>query len=206
MVKHLITVVMLTALLAACCLPLTTGGGALSGSGKMATRGYAIEGFTGIDAQNGFNVTVTGGDAYKVSVTADDNVLDALSVVKAGDTLRLRVDSRKAQSIHTTRLDAAITMPELKLVSLDSGSRLTAAKPAPRGTALKLTQKAGSHSDLSAMPVQTADLALYAGSSADVNVTDKLDYQLYAGSRLRYTGNPAIGTSKNLEGSTVSQY
>ena len=206
MYKRIITYLMLAALLAGCGLPMTAGVGTLSGSGKMATRDYAIEGFTGIDAKNGFNVTVTGGDKFKVAVTADDNVLDALSVRKAGDTLQLGVDSSKAQSVHTTRLEAAITMPELKGVSLDSGSRLTVAEPAPVGTTLKLTQKAGSHSDLSAMTVQTADVALYAGSSAAISVTDRLDYQLYAGSQLRYTGNPTIGTSKTLAGSTATQY
>jgi Putative auto-transporter adhesin, head GIN domain len=206
MAKRIITLFMLSALLAACCVPLTTVGGALSGSGNMATRDYAIEGFTGIDARNGFNVTVTGGDAFKVAVTTDDNVLDAISVKRVGDKLQLAVDGSKAQSVQTTRLEAAITMPELREVSLDSGSRLTVAEPAPRGTALKLTQKAGSHSDLSAMPVQTASVDLYAGSSADVNVTEKLDYTLHAGSQLRYTGNPAIGAGKNLEGSSATQY
>jgi hypothetical protein len=97
-------------------------------------------------------------------------------------------------------------MPELKGVSLDSGSRLKVAGPGPRGSSLKLTQRAGSHSDLSTMPVQTADVALDAGSSADISVTGKLDYQLHAGSKLRYTGNPAIGASKSLDGSTVTQY
>jgi hypothetical protein len=206
MYKRIITYLMLAALLAGCGLPMTAGGGTLTGSGKMATRDYAIEGFTGIDANNGFNVTVTGGDAYKVSVTADDNVLDAISVRKSGNTLWIGVDSSKAQSVHTTRLEAAITMPELKAVSLDSGSQLTVAKSSPRGTALKLAQRAGSHSDLSAMTVQTADVALYAGSSAAISVTDKLDYQLYAGSELRYTGNPTIGTSKALAGSTATKY
>jgi hypothetical protein len=204
--RRFIILFMLAALLAACGLPLTTGGGSLTGSGKMATRDYAIDGFTGIDARNGFNVTVSGGDAFKVAVTSDDNVLDALSVKKVGDTLQLAVDGSKAQSLHSTRLEAAITLPELKGVSLDSGSRLTVAAPAPRGSALKLTQKSGSHSDLSALPVQTANVALYAGSSADVNVTEKLDYELHAGSRLRYTGDPAIGTSKALEGSQATKY
>jgi Putative auto-transporter adhesin, head GIN domain len=212
MYKRFITYVTLAGLLAAggllaaCCLPITSVGGTLSGSGTLATRDYAIEGFTGIDAKNGFNVTVTGGDAYKVSVTTDENVLDAISVRKSSDTLWLGVDTSKAQSVHTTRLEAAITMPELKAVTLDSGSRLTVAESSPRGTSLKLTQRAGSHSDLSAMPVQTADVALYAGSSADISVTDKLAYQLYAGSQLRYTGNPTIGTSKTLAGSTATQY
>jgi hypothetical protein len=203
--KHLVTYVILAAMLAGCGLPMTAGG-ALSGSGKMATRDYAIEGFTGIDARNGFDVTVTGGDAFKVAVTSDDNVLDAISVKKAGDMLQLAVDGSKAQSVHTTRLEAAITLPELKEVSLDSGSRLTVAEPAPRGTSLKLTQRAGSHSNLSAMPMQTANVDLYAGSGADVNVTGRLDYTLHAGSQLRYTGNPAIGAGKSLEGSTVTKY
>jgi hypothetical protein len=206
MIKRFIPYLMLAILLAGCFVPLTGVGGALTGSGKMATRDYAVEGFTGIDARNGFNVTVTGGDTYKVSITTDDNVLDAITVKKVGDTLQLGVDASKAQSVHTTGLDAAITMPELKAVSLDSGSRLTVAVPSPRGAALKLTQKAGSHSDLSEMPVQTADVTLDAGSSANINVTDKLDYVLRAGSKLRYKGNPAIGASRALDGSTASPY
>jgi len=171
MCKRFVTYVVLAALLApsgvlaACGLPLTTAGDTLTGSGRMATRDYAIDGFAGIDARNGFNVTVTGGDAFKVAVTADDNVLDAISVRKAGDTLQIGVDSSKAQSVQPTRLEAAITLPELKTVSLDSGSRLTVARPSPRGTTLKLTQKAGSRSDLSAMTVRTADVALDAGSA-----------------------------------------
>jgi len=206
MVKHLITYVMLAGLLAACGLPMSTSSGALAGSGKMATRDYAIEGFTGIDARNGFNVTVSGRDTYKVSVTTDDNVLDAISVKKVGDALQLGVDPAKAQSVQPTRLDAVITMPGLQGVALDSGSRLTVAQPGPRGTALKLTQNAGSHSALSAMPVRTANVTLNAGSSAEINVTVKLDYQLNAGSQLRYTGSPTIGTSKALAGSTATQY
>jgi hypothetical protein len=193
-------------LLSACCLPLTTAVGTLTGSGKLATRDYAIQGFAGIDARDGFKVTVTGGDAFKVAVTADDNLLDAISVGKAGDTLRLGVDRSKAQSINTTRREAAITMPELKAVSLDNGSQLTVAKPSPHGTTLRLTQKAGSHSDLSAMTVQTADVALDAGSSADISVTDKLNYELRAGSQLRYAGNPTIGASQSLDGSRATRH
>ena len=56
------------------------------------------------------------------------------------------------------------------------------------------------------MPVQAADVTLDAGSSADINVTGKLDYLLRAGSRLRHTGSPAIGTGNSLEGSKATQY
>jgi hypothetical protein len=206
MVKRFITYVMLAGLFAAGCVPLATGGVTLTGSGNTATRDYAIDGFTGIDASHGFNVTVTGGDTYKVSVTSDDNVLDALSVKKVGNMLQLGVDPTKALSVRPTRLDAAITMPGLEAVALDSGSRLTVAQAAPRGTALKLTQKAGSHSNLSAMPVETANVTLDAGSSADINVTGKLDYALNAGSQLRYTGSPAIGKNQALAGSTATHY
>jgi hypothetical protein len=172
----------------------------------LTTRDYVLDDFSGIDARNGFNVTVTGGDSFKVAVTADDNILDALAVRTDGGKLQLSVDASKARSISATRLDAAVTMPELKEVSLDSGSRLIIANPAPLGSSLKLDQKAGSHADLSAMPVQTADVSLSAGSSADVNVTKLLNYDLHAGSQLRYTGNPAIGAARNLEGSKATSY
>jgi Putative auto-transporter adhesin, head GIN domain len=98
------------ALLSACSLTLPSAVGTLTGSGNLATRDYAIDGFTGIDARDGFRVTVRGGDTFQVAITADDNVLDALSVRKVGDTLRLGVDRSKAQSINTTRREAVITL------------------------------------------------------------------------------------------------
>lgn len=197
MYKRFLIIVVLPIILAAC---------SIQGSGKMATRDYAFDGFTGITVYDGFIVTITGGDTFKVSITTDDNVLDVLSVKKDGDMLQVGVDKSKILSIRTTKLEAAITMPELQAVTLGSGCRLKLAQPSPKGTSLTLKEKPGCQVDLSGMPVQRANVTLDAGSKAIISVTDNLDYHLYAGSVLRYTGNPAIGLGKAHEGAKVIRY
>jgi hypothetical protein len=206
MFQRISIILLISALLTACSLPPTAGGKALQGSRKIATRDYALEGFTGIDAAAGFKVTVSGGSAFKVTVTADDNILDVVSVRKEGSTLRIGTDPSKARSFTTTRLEAAVTMPELQSVLLDSGSQLTLGQPAPKGTALTLGLKAGSQADLGGMAVPKANVTLEAGSKATLNVSGQLDYKLSAGSQLRYTGNATIGSSQTLDGSIVTKY
>jgi hypothetical protein len=206
MFKRLSIILVVAALLTGCSVLPTTGGKALQGSRKIATRDYALDGFTGIDASAGFKVTVSGGSAFKVTVTTDDNILDVVSVRKEGSILHIGIDPAKARSFTTTRLEAAVTLPALESVALDAGSQLTLVRPAPQGTTLTVIGKAGSQADLGAMPVQKANVTLEAGSKATVNVSGQLDYKLSAGSQLRYTGSATIGSSQALDGSVVTKY
>ena len=205
MAKHsLIFVVVLSALLAGCsALPPVN---MTRGSGKYATRDYALNGFTGITTCCGFNVTVTGGSSFKVSVTTDDNLVDAISVKKDGDTLRIELDTSKLSAISSTRLEAAVTMPTLQAVTLDGGARLNVAEPAPQATNLTVSANGGSRTDLSAITAQKAIVKLDGGASATVRVAGNLDYDLNGGSQLRYTGKPTLGSQKTDGGARASEY
>jgi hypothetical protein len=173
----------LAALLSACSQlqAVTT---VLRGSGHYQTRDYPIDGFTGITACCGFRVTVTGGPAFKVSVTADDNILDVLSVKKVGQTLSIDIDRTRAVSINSTKLEAAVTMPALQAVEVSGG---------------------GSQADVSGAAAAKATVTLSGGSRATVNVTGSLDYDLSGGSQLRYQGSPTIGRNTTSGGSSATR-
>lgn len=115
----LVAVVVATALLAGC-TPL----GGLPGSGRLVTKELDLSGFTRVDAGGGFVVDMVQGEAYGVSVTTDDNIVDYLDVGTAGDTLRLGL---KPGSYADVTLKARVTVPRLTGVSLSGGARGTVA-------------------------------------------------------------------------------
>ena len=97
---------------AGCDMPSTGGLGQVIGSGKPVTKTYDYSGFTRVVADNGFEVTVTQGDAYAVSVTADDNLVnDKLKIELDGDTLHLGL--ARLWQFRDVTLKARVTMPRL---------------------------------------------------------------------------------------------
>ncbi len=204
MFKRFVIILALGAfLLSACSTNTPLGISTLKGSGKHATRDYSVTGFTGINACCGFQVTVTGGDAYKVSVTADDNMFDAIVVQKEGDSLRLGIDSKKYPSISTTKLEAQVTMPELKSVDVSGGSQLSITGTSPKGSTLSVNGSGGSKALLGSLSVQSADVNLSGGSQANVNVSGTLNYDLSGGAQLKYSGSPKIGKSSTSGGASA---
>jgi thiol-disulfide isomerase/thioredoxin len=94
----------------------------LRGSGKVISKELDLAGFTTIEVTRSFNVTITRADAFRVTITAEDNVLPAIQAVKEGSKLRL---SLQARSFWVSALKVAITMPALEGVSLTRGGRAT---------------------------------------------------------------------------------
>ena len=193
-------------LLVACGVVTSQGSINVRGSGNIITRDYPLSGFTGISACCGFKVTVAGGDAFHVSVTADDNIVEVLSVRQEGGTLYLELDRSKTISIQSNRLEAAVTMPSLQRVDLSGGSRLDLAQPAPQADSFTMTGSGGSTTDLSAMAAQKASVTLSGGSHATLKVTGSLDYDLSGGSQLRFTGNPKVGSSQTSGGASANPF
>ncbi len=207
MLKHLVFVIIisisLVLLLSACAPPSGIMGNTLVGSGKFATRDYALDGFTGIQADGGLLVTVTGGTAYGVSVTADDNILNSVIVRKQGTDLVLSLANG---SYKTNKLEVAVTLPELTSVKLNGGSRLRTTGPAPQAVNLRIDANGGSNVDVRGIAADKVSVTLNGGSQAWVNAKTSLDYDLNGGSQLRYTGNPTIGGSKAEGGSQVTRF
>jgi hypothetical protein len=109
------------ALVAAAC-GVSLGSVHITGSGNLETRTYDLSGFTSISASHTFDVTVTRGDAFAVSVTADDNLYDDILVEVRGTTLSIGLRSR-VSLIGPSTLKAAVTMPSLSGVDLSGASK-----------------------------------------------------------------------------------
>ncbi len=198
--------IVLSVMLASCVDLGSAGFNGIKGSGQYVTRDYGVEGFTGINVCCGFKVTVTGGDTFKVSVTADDNVMDYIVAKKEGTNLRLGFDTSKISSFNTTKLEATVTMPALQAVTLSGGSQLYLGQSAPQGSSLNVDASGGSQAHLEGMPAQRASVHLSGGAAATVNVTSNLDYDLSGGSSLKYTGNPTIGISSTSGGAQATKF
>jgi hypothetical protein len=95
--------------------------GAIVGSGKMATRDVALSGFNTIEAECPCAVEVTRADTYRVSLTADDNVVDRLKAVKEGETLRISLERGNYQLLSPMKV--TVTMPAIRGVTLGGAAR-----------------------------------------------------------------------------------
>jgi hypothetical protein len=91
-------------------------------SGVPATRDFPLVDFTGADVSV-FTATITRGDAFAVSVTADDNVFDRLVVEVREGVLHLGIADNT--TLQGATLSATVTMPEVSSVDGSGGAILT---------------------------------------------------------------------------------
>jgi hypothetical protein len=73
-------VVLLLVVFAAGCGGVAGLGGEVTGSGNPVTKQYDYSDFSGVRVDSAFAATVTRGDAFAVSVTADDNLVKYLRI------------------------------------------------------------------------------------------------------------------------------
>jgi Putative auto-transporter adhesin, head GIN domain len=113
-------VVLLLVIFAAGCGGVAGLGGEVTGSGNPVTKQYDYSDFSGVRVDNAFAATVTRGDAFAVSVTVDDNLVEYLRIEVKGDTLRIGLDP--TVSYHNTTLKATVTMPSLRALEVNGGA------------------------------------------------------------------------------------
>jgi CubicO group peptidase (beta-lactamase class C family) len=89
----------------------------IKGSGKLITKELDLADFTSVDVRHGFRADVTQGKAFRVALTADDNLFEYVKAVKEGSALKVSLDARDKSFRHAT-LKLAVTMPTLEKVSL----------------------------------------------------------------------------------------
>ena len=124
MYKILLIVSVFLAILVSGCTALTSIN-SIVGSGRPASRDYAIRDFNAVDINSAFKVSIVRGDAFKVTVTVDDNMLDYVQVTKEGNTLRISRNRGNMTSFSAKIGEASIIMPELQSVRLNGASQGT---------------------------------------------------------------------------------
>ncbi|MGI6207036.1 MAG: head GIN domain-containing protein [Anaerolineae bacterium] len=212
--------------------------GVIRGTGPTVSRDFPVEGFSAVQAANGFDVTITQGEAYSVTVIAPESLFRYLDVARSGNTLRLRLAPGRSYLVGPSNLRAQVTMPTLDGVRLSGASQITAAgfgftpdfeaelSGASRlegefeasdvrltlsgGSRLNLAGQTdrlvidgsgGSEINLTRFLASVASVELSGGSTATINVTEELEYDLSGGSRLRYAGGPSITDAEASGGS-----
>jgi hypothetical protein len=112
------------------CLLLTVVGfsscqgiGVLVGSGTLVTRDQNFQDFTVVEAASAFNVQILYADTFRVTVTADDNIMEHVQISQEGTTLKLGLGP--ALSYSNLTLKAAITLPVLTALTLSGAARGT---------------------------------------------------------------------------------
>ncbi len=93
------------------------------GSGKPATKAFDLADFSSLEIAHGFRAELTKADRFAVSVTADDNVLPHILVVKEGTRLRIGLENNLSYRLRRNSLKVAIAMPALDAIDLSHGTR-----------------------------------------------------------------------------------
>jgi hypothetical protein len=100
--------------------PLLGPAPVVTGSQEMATWEYDFADFTRVSVSSAFTVDITRSDSYRVSITANENLLDYLYLRQVGETLYIGLK----RAVYTnTRQEATITLPELLKLGLSGASR-----------------------------------------------------------------------------------
>jgi hypothetical protein len=190
------------------------------GSGNLVSEEKDLIDFSKIDVEDGFEVDITHSSSYKITITADDNVIDDVQVSKSGDTLNIGL---KPGIYETLNLHAEIMMPDLDELKFSGGTRGTAqgfsstqdfeiylsggSRIDLDGNAENLTVDAsgGSNLELSDFQINNAIISLSGGSFGTINLDGTLDADLSGGSILKYIGNPTLGDIQTSGGSVVSK-
>ncbi len=98
------------------------GSSTIVGSGKAATKSFNMTDFSSVEIAHLFRAEVTRADRFAVSVTADDNILDHIRVVKEGTRLRIGLEDNRSYRLRRNSLKVAIAMPALDAIDLTHGA------------------------------------------------------------------------------------
>jgi hypothetical protein len=98
----------------------------LTGSGNVVTQEELISDFDKVDINSAFDAEINQGDAFKVIIRVDDNLVEHLQVEKQGSTLKIGLKPGISLVTDAT-LEAEISMPELTGIELSGASHGTIA-------------------------------------------------------------------------------
>ena len=97
-------------------------GGETTGSGELTTASFDYTGFTLIEAEKGFELTVKQSQSYKIEITTDDNIRKYLDINKTGNILKIGLSGGH---IDLTTLRVELSMPRIEGINLSGGASAT---------------------------------------------------------------------------------
>ena len=180
--------------------------------------------FTGVHAAAGTDVTVRGGEAFRIEL--DERAQERTVFEIEGGTLKVTCRKRgraMGSCMRGDRGDAVVTMPEADAFRVSSGAVLRVEKGVglmdeldirassggdmrladDLGTVASLTARASSGGSLDATGVTAAraEADASSGGSLRVHVTAQLEADASSGGSVSYEGNPEVERSTSSGGS-----
>ncbi len=127
----LLTLSMLLPFVSACCgMPglgdlVRETGQLIQASGNVVTEEFSITGFERVQVSHAFTADISQGDEFSVIIDIDENLIEYLQVVKAGNTLKIGLEPDHRYVISAATRRAKVTMPELTGVDVSGASHAT---------------------------------------------------------------------------------
>lgn len=197
--------------------PSVLFGKGIKGSGNIVTRTIDAPDFDRVDAARAVKVVITGKATGKITIEADDNIMEYVVVEAKGGRLTATID----KSVNNvSNADVTVTVPangRIRALDASSASNIDAAietgsctvgassasKITLKGSADKCSINMSSAAKLSAAEFTVADCSVDTSSAAKatVNCTGKLRAEASSGSSIRYTGDCQTSISKSSGGS-----
>ena len=120
--KFTILIIALALLALTGCSGLLGGLNGLKGSGNPATTEYDFTDFDEVSIESAFVGTITRGDAYHVTVTVDDNLVDSLNVRQEGN--RVIIGFEQPTLLTDADLNFEITLPALSALEASGATQV----------------------------------------------------------------------------------
>jgi hypothetical protein len=184
------------AILAACTA------GTVDASGNLVAEARPVEGFTRIEATTGVSVRliVDPSNDAAVVVHYDDNLVDDVTTVVSGDTLRVGIDGSVSIPGDGERF-VAVTVPSLTGVDVSNGANLVGTGSGP---ALEVTASTGANVDLHGFLAGAVILDASGGANVTITATSSVAGEASGGANVRILGDPTVNVETS-GGANLSQ-
>ncbi len=167
-----LAIAVLLSLFASSCMMDMNFGNGKTGNGQVVEETRNVdENFTIVSASEGIDVFVTQGSEYKISVEADENIIDLIGTdVRDG---RLKIHA--IENIGRATKNVYVTLPEISALESSSGADLIAQNVVESE---RIELDASSGADLQ-VELVAGEVSADCSSGADIRVSGKAD-MLYA--------------------------
>ena len=160
----LIPVIILASALPSCIMGDWNNG--ISGDGHVVTEVINVDGFTGVHASSGIDVTIAEG-AYYVEVVADANLQEHITVEREGSMLRI---GSKRNIYRAESKVVNVTLPELDAIKISSAGDVETLTPFK---CEELDIDISSAGDLDMTKVEAESVDIHISSSGDCDISGR---------------------------------
>lgn len=193
-------------LLLGLCAVATAHAQAVRGSGVAKSEERALKPFERIDVAGAFDVTLVDGPNYKITVEADNDLLDAVS----SDVIENELKIMSLRSfVSRTTMKVTVESPPLRALTVSgnahvvanslrganfafTGSGSSTAKLGGTVDALKISLLGAGKVDALQLVAQEVDVEVLGSGTAEVNAIKSLGLMAIGAGTIRYRGNPKV--------------